>query len=124
MARSVHLFTIYLIMVLFLGCGKPYTYDDNGKTIELGQNNPFQIVLEGDNSPGFNWELAAIPEFITLQKTDKVEYKGRIRDYIFSFKTTSSGEGVVKLVYTDGHDIKRNFQITVFSGPMTIIASD
>lgn len=116
MARSV-LFLV-VIMIFFLGCGKPYTYKDNGKTIELSADDLFQIVLEGDNSPGFNWVLESRPDFIVLQKSEVVNDKGRVMDYVFSFKTISYGEDKIKLIYTNGSTVSKSFELKIIVGTM------
>ncbi|MEO5788984.1 MAG: hypothetical protein ACOH2D_07315 [Gelidibacter sp.] len=95
MARSIRFFMLIILMLLLVGCGKPYTEKDNGKTNELSEDDNFQIVLEGDNSSGFKWVLESTPDFIVLQKTDVVKDKGRVIDYVFSFKTVSYGDAVI-----------------------------
>ena len=121
--RSLTFIMLITVMILCVRCQKPYAYTDNGKTIELGEDDPFQIMLEGDNSPDFNWVVESIPDFIALETMDKIDDKGRSIDYVFNFKTISYGNDVITLVYTDGREIKKTFQITVFSGVMGIITS-
>ena len=118
MARSIRFFMLIMLMLLLVGCGKPYTEKDNGKSIELSEDDNFQIVLEGDNSPDFNWVLESTPDFIMLQKTDVVKDKGRVIDYVFSFKTVSSGKAVIKLIYTNGRTVAKTFNIEVNVGAM------
>src|SRR5690554_617962 len=115
---------LFTVLSLFMGCSYPYTYDDNGSTIELRKADPFQVLLEGDNSPNFNWKLALLPASIELLKTDKVQYKGRVTDYIFSFKTVANGNNVVELIYTDGTETKKTFKITVIVDIDEVINSE
>ena len=124
MAKRKHFVVLFMVLNLLIGCSGPYTYDDNGKTKELSENDAFQVVLEGDDSADFNWRLASIPEFIKLEKTDLVEGKGNTVDYIFNFKMTSFGNDIVKLIYTDGNVVKKTFEITVVAGTMGIITSE
>ena len=116
--KYLRCFWLIMSLVFFVGCAKPYTYKDNGRTIELSEHDPFQIVLEGDNSPDFNWVLESIPEFIVLETTDKINNKGRVIDYVFSFKTLSFGEDIIKLIYTDGNSIAKNYELKVIVGTM------
>lgn len=124
MAKTKHFVVLFLTLNLFIGCSGPYTYDDNGKTKELSEDDNFQVVLEGDENSDFNWRLASIPKFIKLEKTDLINGKGNIVDYVFNFKTTSFGKDIVKLVYTDGNAVKKVFEITIVAGTMGIITSE
>lgn len=102
MKESIRFVKVIIIMVVFTRCTKPYTIKDNNATIELGESVPFQILLKGDKSPGYNWVLESKPNFIKLETTDKVDDNGSVIDYSFSFKTISYGNGDVKLIYTNG----------------------
>ena len=122
--KSVLLLMLFMLVALFIGCAKPYTYYDKGKTIELGEDDSFQIVLEGNNKTDCNWIVASLPQFIILETSDKINYKGRVIDYVFSFKTISYGSGVIELIYTDGYDVINTYQLTVLAGVMGIITSE
>jgi predicted secreted protein len=110
--------------MFFMGCSGPYTYSDNGSTIELSEDDPFQIVLKGDNNTNFNWRIDSSPEFVALQKTENVKDKGGEKDFIFNFKTISDGKDTIKLVYTDGVETKQTFKITVIVGTIGLITSE
>lgn len=115
---------LFVILNLFIGCSGPYTYNDNGKTKELSEDDDFQIVLKGGENSDFNWRLISIPDFIKLEKTDLVEGKGLAVDYVFDFKTTSFGNDIVKLIYTDGNTVKKTFEVNIVAGTMGIITSE
>lgn len=124
MTKTKHILIFCMVITLFLGCFSPYTYKDNGSIIELSEDDPFQIVLKGDDNTNFNWRLDSSPEFVTLQKTEKVKDNDGEIDNIFSFKTISDGKDIIRLVYTDGVETKKTFEITVIVGTIGLITSE
>jgi inhibitor of cysteine peptidase len=81
-----------------------YTNADSGKTIQLKRGSCISIVLEGNPTTGYTWELGSkLPPIIKQIK--KPEYRSNSKmigaggRYTFQFKAIKPGKGIIKLVY-------------------------
>lgn len=105
-------------------CNDPFTNADNGKTINLSEDDPFEIVLEGDVNSEFTWKLETKLQFTQLEKPVVKTKKGTIETYTFNFKTVSDGEEFIRLLYSDGIDIKKTFELKIIVGEMGLIEAE
>ena len=108
-------------LLLLAACTKPYKLSDSGSIVTLSEDDWLEIVLEADLNSGFKWQLDANPQFIELEKPVLKINNGTIETYNFKFKTISQGADVIRLIYTDGRDIEKTFELKVLIGEMGLI---
>lgn len=113
-----------LITLMLVSCSGPITYKSNNKTIELSEDDPFQIVLEGDSNSNYNWELISKNTYVKLLKPVTISTETDKTTYTFDFKTLSDGEQIIKLIYTDGEIIEDEFTVTIIVGTIGLITAD
>lgn len=109
-------FTLFLVIVLvgllviagavLLTRSEPllFTEEDAGKTIELEVGDEFSIVLEGNITTGYTWEMVTtvgvvveqIGEPVFENESDLVGAGGRMT---LNFKATTPGRQTLQLVY-------------------------
>ncbi len=100
--------TYSLIIVLFFSmfltsCVKPFTEKDNGTTINLGIDDPFEIELAGNPTTGYIWEVLSYDTSIIKQigeasfdpNDDKIGSGGK---YTFEFQTIAAGQTSLTLI--------------------------
>jgi inhibitor of cysteine peptidase len=83
---------------------KTYTRADAGKTIAVKSGETFNIVLEGNPTTGFTWEVAAdsaAPVVLQGDPAFKAESSavGAGGQMTLTFKAAASGQGLLKLLY-------------------------
>lgn len=115
---------IPILILMFTSCSGPYTYDANGKTIELSEDDPFQIVLEGNSATDFYWEIISKNTYVKLQKPVYVTTDADKSIYTFDFKTVSDGEEHIEIIYTNGKTIENTFKLNVIVGTIGLITSE
>ncbi|WP_405572598.1 hypothetical protein [Winogradskyella sp. Asnod2-B02-A] len=115
---------ILIFLLMCLSCSGQYHYDANGKTIELSEDDPFQIVLEGNSGPDFYWEIISKNTYVKLQNPVSIATDADKRVYTFDFKTVSDGEEHIEMIYTDGNTIENTFRLNVIVGTIGLITSD
>lgn len=108
-------------LVLLSGCKGTFTKDDNGKTINLTEDDPFEIVLEGNANSKFSWVLETKPQFTKLEKPVEKTKQGTTEIYTFNFRAISDGEEFIRLLYTDGTNIKKTYKLNVIVGEIGLI---
>ncbi len=113
-----------IFFMLFIACSSSYTYKDNGSTIELTEDDPFEIGLKSEASSDYKWQLDSSLEFIKLIGTETVKNNDGVVDYKFNFKALSDGEEVIRLVLTNGITVNKVFEIRVIIGTMGRITSE
>ncbi|HEX9978144.1 MAG TPA: protease inhibitor I42 family protein [Acidimicrobiia bacterium] len=80
-----------------------FTAADRGRSIELGVGESFSIVLDGNPTTGYGWQVDGIDESV-LSTTDP-EYRsdsnliGSGGQYTFTFTGVAAGQTQVRLVY-------------------------
>ena len=79
--------------------------ENNRSQITLNSGDSLQIVLAGNPTTGFTWEIAECNQSL-LQSQGEVEYQqeqsqlaGRGGIFKFTFKAISAGETTLKLIY-------------------------
>lgn len=116
---------IFLIVCLVvIACAGSYSEDDNGKTIELGEADSFQIKLVGEADSDYTWRYVSKNENVKMEGSPIVTVTGKEKDYTFNFKTFGYGEGIVALDYTNGIDTQKSFKIRAIIGVMGVITSE
>jgi len=80
------------------------TEKDNGRTVKLTSGQNLQIILSGNPTTGYSWNIVSIDQAV-LKQVGKKEYKpesnriGADGDATFLFKTTGRGKTILKLAY-------------------------
>ncbi|MFH1103777.1 MAG: protease inhibitor I42 family protein [Actinomycetota bacterium] len=80
-----------------------FTAADQGRSIELGVGESFSVVLDGNPTTGYGWQVDGIDESV-LSTTDP-EYRsdsnliGSGGQYTFTFTGVAAGQTQVRLVY-------------------------
>lgn len=122
-----------VLLVMLYGCTKPFTMENNGQTVELQIDSPFEVELTGNPSTGYSWKLAEAdksvikmtgePEF--TQSDDRIGSPGT---YTFSFQTIAAGETEIVLVYSrvfeSDEPPAKTFRMTIISGTMGRITAE
>ena len=130
MARSV-IKPIYLALILLLiisacstvsGDQMELTEEDAGKTIEMSKGGTLSIVLEGNPSTGYLWEVDSV-EARVLKPVGEAEFKpvsdapgsgGKVK---LQFEAVEPGETLLSLIYHRPweQDVlpEENFEVTV-----------
>ncbi|WP_340155103.1 protease inhibitor I42 family protein [uncultured Winogradskyella sp.] len=113
-----------LITLMLVSCSGPITYKFNNKTIELSEDDPFQIVLEGNSNSEYHWELISKNNYVKLLKPVTLSTETDKTTYTFDFKTLSDGKQIIKFIYTDGEIIEDEFTVTIIVGTIGLITAD
>lgn len=98
------------IVISISSCAGPFTDKDNGTTVNLSIDDPFEIELKGNASTGFTWKIMPYDSTVIKQVGEpefKSEDGGRIGSgglITFKFQTIADGQTDLMLVY------KRNWE--------------
>ena len=114
----------YSIYLLTIGCTGAFTENDNGTTIELSEDDNFQIKLSGETDSQYTWQLVSHNISVTLNGPVTKNLMGTKEEYTFNFRTHGDGEDTVRLEYTNGLEIKRTFELKVIVGTFGRILSE
>lgn len=114
---KIKFITLQCFFVL-VSCAGPYTYRDNGKRIELSDEDFFEVLLEGETNSAFAWHLEGKPSFVSLESTDLSKTADNKIEYTFKFKTVAQGKEKVVLIYSNGQEIKKSFDLNVVVGTL------
>jgi len=125
--------SLALFLMMFSSCSVPFTDKDNGRTIELAIDDPFQIELKGNSSTGFQWEILPYDSTVIKQVGD-VEYLadsdaiGSGGVFTYNFQTVSAGSTVLKIVYRkrfeEGVPPAKVYELEIISGTMGRIEAE
>lgn len=113
-----------LIFIILSSCAGPYTNKDNGSRIELSEDDTFEVVLDGDANSNYSWQLGESPSFVALQLPVVTKTINSKVESIFHFKAISQGEEKILLIYSDGEERKKSFELTVVVGTLGPILSE
>ncbi len=122
--RSKTGFIFLIVSLLAIACAGSYTEDDNGKTIELAEDDSFQIKLMGEAESDYTWRYVSKNENVKMEGSPTVNVTVKEKEYTFNFKTFGYGEDIVTLDYTNGTDTKKSFKIRAIIGTMGAITSE
>jgi len=129
---------IVLILALifslsFNSCSGPYTAEDDGRTIELGIDDPFEIELDGNPTTGYIWDVLFYDSTI-IKQIGKADYQaisdalGSGGKYTFKFQTISAGSTSLQLIYYRSFEKNvppaKTFTMEVISGTMGRIETE
>jgi inhibitor of cysteine peptidase len=108
MLRSVVLVVLTVLVILALcACGTQVTRlgkADAGKSVELGVGNKLEIVLEGNPTTGYSWEVGSVDETV-LKLAGEPEFKSESRAvgaggvFTFRFEAVAAGQTALQLIY-------------------------
>lgn len=108
--------------------------ENSGETVELSEDSPFQVQLEGNPTTGYEWtilpyntsviEMIGEPQF----EVDNPDLVGSGGTYTFTFKAKSSGQAELKMIYnrkfeTDKEPLK-TFSLNIIVGTMGRITAE
>ena len=122
--KKVSYLILPIFFTLFMACSSPYTYEDNGSTIELSEDDPIEIGLKSEASSDYKWQLDSSLQFIKLLNTSTTKDNDGTIVYNFNFKTLSDGEEVIRLVLSNGITVNKVFEIKVIVGTIGRITSE
>jgi predicted secreted protein len=123
MGKSNHIL-ILLIFLIGYSCAGPYTAKDNGASIELSEDDTFQIKLMGEYPSKNTWRLVSQNNFVALDGPVQQEIRGEKIQYTFNFKTLADGEDTIVLEYSDGAMPIKTYTLKIIVGTMGRIDSD
>lgn len=105
MKISLRLLVLIAVVFFTSSCAGPFTDEDNGKTVNLSIDDPFEIELEGNASTGFTWQIMPYDSTV-IKQVGEPEFKsndeGRIGSggiITFKFQTIADGQTELLLVY-------------------------
>ncbi len=85
-------------------CAKPFTEKDNGKTVNLSTDDPFEVVLKGNPTTGYTWELEPFDTTVVKQLGEP-NYQAERQAigagglYTFRFQSVADGQTTLKFIY-------------------------
>ena len=97
---------VLVVSLAFLtSCAGPFTIEDSGTTVNLGNDDPFEIELVGNASTGYSWQVMPYDSTVIKQigkpefnaKDDRIGSAGLIT---FKFQTIADGQTDLQLVYS------------------------
>ncbi len=127
----IYILIVYL--VVSAGCSSPYTIKDNGRTVELQMDSPFEVELEGNPSTGYSWQVAEVDTNVIKQIGEPIyESSGNLAGsggtYTFRFRTVDNGETPLVLVYGRPFEPAKapvkTFRLKIISGTMGRITGE
>jgi len=108
MNRQIGFFASLLCVTVLVACGAPssrtITEQDAGKTIEVSQGETLTVLLEGNPTTGYTWELASEDLAILKQvgepaftpESGGVGSGGKVS---LTFEAVAAGQAPLKLIY-------------------------
>jgi len=96
---------------------------DNGHTVELDMDTPFEIELHGDSSAGFSWHVREFDSTI-IKQIGQPKYSQPVNQtgtglYTFDFHTVGYGKTYLILNYgRPSEPPVKTFRIKIISGTM------
>lgn len=104
MKNFLRLFIFAVSAGFLTSCAGPFTIDDNGTTVNLSNDDLFEIELVGNASTGYSWQVLPYDSTVIKQvgepefksKDDRVGSAGIIT---FRFQTIADGQTDLQLVY-------------------------
>lgn len=131
--KLIVLFLALIFSISFYSCSGPYTAEDNGRTIELGIDDPFEIELEGNPTTGYILEVLSYDSTI-IKQIGKADYQpisdalGAGGKYTFKFQTIAAGSTTLQLIYYRSFEKnvlpEKTFEMEVISGTMGRIEAE
>ncbi len=104
MTYKIYIPILILVVFLIASCAGPYTMENSGSTVNLGNDDPFEIELNGNPSTGYEWQIVSYDSTV-IKQVGKHDYKtsddriGSAGLYTFKFQTIGDGQTNLLLVY-------------------------
>ena len=127
MKKLLQMAGLSVLLVALAACAQPLTQADNGKTINLAVDDPFEIELEGNPTTGYTWEVEPYDSSV-IKATGEPEYQAETQAigagglYTFRFQTLTDGQATLKFIYhrTFEKDVPpiRTFEVKIVVGTM------
>jgi len=106
MKNKILPYSLIFAMVIMVACtNKPYTENDNGKTLELSLDSEFGVELAGD-AENYEWRVVGLekdvlemigqPEIISATETSS-----GADNFVFTFKVAAAGDATLRIIYFD-----------------------
>jgi len=105
MRNPLKLSLIIVTIIIMTSCSGPYTINDNGTTVNLSIDDPFEIDLAGNASTGYIWQVLPFDSTVIKQvgtPSSKVNNDDRVGSSsvkTYRFITVADGETNLKFVY-------------------------
>jgi inhibitor of cysteine peptidase len=83
---------------------RQFSENDSGSTVELRTGDTLAVMLSGNPTTGYQWEMASVDTNV-LKQRGKPEYTsnsaavGAGGKFIFAFEAAAPGQTVLRLVY-------------------------
>jgi len=133
--KNIQKISLIIIIALFItSCSDPFTSSDNGSTVNLSVDDPFEIELVTNASTGYKWQVEKFNETVIKQigkpvyiikEGSAIGASGKVT---FKFQTVANGQSDLKLVYKRGFDDSESpakiFEMKVVVGTMGRILED
>ncbi len=135
MKNAIAFFSIIaLVSFTFSSCQGPFTMENNGQTIELQIDSPFEIELSANPSTGYNWVVASFDNTVIQQigepqhKVENPEAVGSGGMVTFEFKAIAAGETKLILEYRriweKDEEPAKTFEMKIIVGTMGRITAE
>jgi inhibitor of cysteine peptidase len=110
MSRLPGFFAIALLAALLVACGSSATRlveGDAGSTVELQTGDKLEVVLVGNPTTGYQWEVGSVDQAV-LKPAGEPEYEtdpnaeglvGAGGTFTFTFEAVAPGQTTLELVY-------------------------
>ena len=124
MSRGLKVTLLFFTLFLMLSGCKPTTYrrEDEGRKLSMHPGQSFLVVLDGNPTTGYTWELKSLNESV-VKLEGMPEYSsggsqaGAGGSYVFRFRTVAAGETDLVLVYhrpwEEGVEPLETFRLTI-----------
>ncbi len=131
--QFLRLFLLFLLFQGVISCVSPIVIQDSGKTYNLSEDDPFQIVLPGNPTTGYTWELLPFNEEVVKLlgepeyqvKDDKIGSGGI---YTYHFQAVADGQAELYFRYHRKWDTvappSKTFEVKIVCGTMGRILED
>ena len=133
MRTFLKILTLIVITISTVSCVGPYTIEDSGTTVNFSTDDPFEIVLPGNASTGYTWQVMPFDSAV-IKQVGKPEFKpkddriGAGGEITFKFQTIADGQTDLLLVYRRGWEenepAAKKFEMKIVVGTMGRILED
>jgi len=133
MKNILKLSIIVVVTLVAFSCAGPFTNKDNGTTVNLTIDDPFEIQLAANGSTGYSWKILPYDSAV-IKQIGEPEYKsnsdaiGSAGIITFKFQTVADGQTDLKLVYQKKWEEDaapaKTFEMKIVVGTMGRILED
>ncbi len=125
--KKLMLVLLILISGIIMSCQGPYTAENNGKTITLSIDDPFEVELVSNPSTGYSWDVVSYDSSVIIQVGKPVSESsnsgavGSPGKVTYNFKAVADGQTTLEMVYRKGwepNSVSRSFKLYIVVGTM------